>query len=170
MESSGISVILPNMIEFIPMLIAFIIVAIVLWKFGWPKFEGMLETRKNKIEEDLKESEAKRVEAEKLLEEYKTRLKDAEAHADEILKEAKAQGVEVGKSLREEAKKQADAATEKAAQTIEQRKKAAEHEIKMQAVEVAVTAMRKFLSNDLSDDEHRKIIEKYVNDAGSLKA
>lgn len=30
MESSGIQVILPNMIEFVPMLIAFIVVAIVL--------------------------------------------------------------------------------------------------------------------------------------------
>lgn len=130
----------------------------------------MLETRKNKIEKDLKESEEKRIEAEKLLEEYKTRLKDAEAHADEILKEAKAQGMEVGKSLRDEAKKQAEATADKAIQTIEQRKKAAEHEIKMQAVEVAITAMKKFLTDDLTEDEHRKIIEKYVNDAGSLKA
>ena len=42
-ESAGISAILPDMLEFIPMLVAFIILLIILGKFVWPKFEGMLE-------------------------------------------------------------------------------------------------------------------------------
>ena len=170
MENSGISVILPNMIEFIPMLIAFIIVAIVLWKFGWPKFEGMLEARKSKIEDDLKESESKRIEAEKLVEDYKKKLEEAEKQADEIIKEAKLSGSEIGKDIEESAKKQAESTTEKAKLTIEQQKKAAEQDIKTKSVDIAIAAVKKFVSKDMTDAEHRKLIEKYVKEAGSLKA
>lgn len=170
MESSGIQVILPNMIEFIPMLIAFIIVAIVLWKFGWPKFEGMLENRKSKIESDLKVSEEKRIEAEKIVEDYKKKLEDAENRADEILKEAKISSSEIGKKIEDDAKLQAKSTTEKALLSIEQQKKAAEHDIKVQAVDIAFSAVQKFVSNDMTDEQHRKLIEKYVNEAGSLKA
>ena len=55
-EKTGIAVILPDPIEFIPMLIAFLILAIVLGKFGWPKFEGMLEKREKTIADALEQS------------------------------------------------------------------------------------------------------------------
>ena len=56
-QEGGISAILPDMAEFIPMLIAFIILWIILAKFGWPMFAGMLEKRENTIREALKKSE-----------------------------------------------------------------------------------------------------------------
>lgn len=170
MESSGIQVVLPNMIEFIPMLIAFVIVAIVLYKFGWPKFEQMLEARKDKIEGALKESEEKRIEAEQLAQSYKEKLEEAQNQADEILKEAKLKGIEIGKKLEDDAKQQAEVTTQKAKLAIEQDRKAAEQSIKSQSVDVAIASIRKLLTDDLTDDQHRKIIEKYVNESGSLKA
>ena len=48
-SEGGIDAILPKMNEFIPMLVAFIILWIVLAKFGWPVFNGMLEKRENTI-------------------------------------------------------------------------------------------------------------------------
>ena len=170
MESSGIQVILPNMIEFIPMLIAFIIVAIVLWKFGWPKFEGMLEKRKNTIEDALKQSEENKVQSEKLLEEYNQKLVLAEKQADDIIQDAKQTGVQLGKNIEDAAKKQADMVAQKAQSAIEQKKKTAEYEIKEQAVDIALFAVKKFVSSDLTDEQHRKLIEKYVKEAGSLRA
>ena len=53
-EEGGISAILPKMDEFIPMLIAFVILWAILAKFGWPIFEGMLAKRENTIREGLK--------------------------------------------------------------------------------------------------------------------
>ena len=43
--------------EFIPMLVAFIILWIVLAKFGWPLFEGMLNKREETIKNSLEKSE-----------------------------------------------------------------------------------------------------------------
>ncbi len=71
-ESSGINAILPDPAEFVPMLIAFIILWIILAKFGWPMFEGMLEKRENTIREALKKSEEAQIESERVLAEYKS--------------------------------------------------------------------------------------------------
>ena len=67
----GIAAILPNMHEFIPMLVAFIILWIVLAKFGWPIFENMFEKRASTIRDDLQHAEDARMESQRLLEEYK---------------------------------------------------------------------------------------------------
>ena len=56
-QEGGIQAILPEMSEFIPMLVAFIILWIVLAKFGWPVFDKMLEKRANSIRDDLKNAE-----------------------------------------------------------------------------------------------------------------
>ena len=53
-ESGGISAILPNMTEFVPMLVCFIILLVVLGKLGWPKFAEMLEKRERTIKESLR--------------------------------------------------------------------------------------------------------------------
>ena len=66
-QEGGISAILPDMAEFIPMLIAFIILWIILAKFGWPMFAGMLEKRENTIREALKKSEEAQIESERWL-------------------------------------------------------------------------------------------------------
>ena len=71
-SSGGLSAILPDMAEFIPMLVIFILLWIVLAKFGWPKFEAMLEKREMTIKDSLEKSEQARVESERVLEEYKT--------------------------------------------------------------------------------------------------
>ena len=70
-EGSGVAAILPQMDEFIPMLVAFIILWIILAKFGWPLFEGMLVKRETTIKDALEQSENARVESERVLAEYK---------------------------------------------------------------------------------------------------
>ena len=59
------------------MLVIFILLWIVLAKFGWPKFEAMLEKREMTIKDSLEKSEQARVESERVLEEYKRQLEDA---------------------------------------------------------------------------------------------
>ena len=85
-SSGGLSAILPDMAEFIPMLVIFILLWIVLAKFGWPKFEAMLEKREMTIKDSLEKSEQARVESERVLEEYKRQLEDAKAQAAQIVR------------------------------------------------------------------------------------
>ena len=163
-SSGGLSAILPDMAEFIPMLVIFILLWIVLAKFGWPKFEAMLEKREMTIKDSLEKSEQARVESERVLEEYKRQLEDAKAQAAQIVADAKKTGEAVKADITVKAQ------SEKAHNAIEAEKKAAISELQGSVADLSVSVASRLIGEDLNDAEHRKIIERYVNEAGSFNA
>ena len=167
-ESSGIGAIMPQPVEFIPMLIAFIILCIILGKFGWPMFEKMLEKRENSIREALEKSEKAQVEAEKTLEEYKKQLESAKAESQEIVANARANAEALEIDLKKKAEASAEEIIAKAKVSIEAEKKAAISELQSSVADMTIDVASKLISSDLSDDEHRKIIENYIKEAGSF--
>ena len=169
-ESGGIGAILPNMVEFIPMLVIFIILLIVLGKFGWPMFEGVLTKRETAIKEALDKSEEARQESERLLEEYKKQLAEAKSQAQQIVADAKTTGEAVKADITAKAQAEADGMIEKARAAIEAEKRAAVSELQGSAADLSVAVAKRIIGEDLSDDDHRKIIERYVIEAGSFNA
>ena len=169
-EKTGVALILPDMVETIPMLIAFIILVIILAKFGWPMFEGMLEKRERTIAEALQKSEEARIEAERTLEEYKTQLADAKSQSAQIIAEAKETGEAVRADITKQAQEEAASMIEKAKAAIEAEKQAAMNELRTSVADLSVDVASRLVANDLSDDEHRQIIERYLNEAGSFHA
>ena len=59
---------------------------------------------------------------------------------------------------------------EKARGAIEAEKKAAIAELQSSVAETSIAVASKVIGADLSDDEHRQLIERYVNEAGSFNA
>ena len=169
-DKTGIAVILPDPIEFIPMLIAFLILAIVLGKFGWPKFEGMLEKREKTIADALEQSEKARQESERVLEEYKQQLADAKSQAAQIIAEAKQTGENTRAQLAKQAQDESAAMIEKARGAIEAEKNAALAELQGSIADISTQVCARLIGEDLTTDEHRKVIERYVNEAGSFNA
>ena len=169
-EKEGIAVLIPDMNEFVPMLVAFLLILIVLAKFGWPVVDNIVTKRGNTIREALKKSEEAQVEAERTLAEYKQELADAKAQAAQIVAEAKKTGDAVKADIEAKAQAEAAAMIEKAKQTIEAEKKAAVSDLQGSIADISVSVAERLIGQDLSDDEHRKIIERYVNEAGSFNA
>ena len=167
-EEGGISAILPDMLEFIPMLIAFIILWIILAKFGWPMFNGMLEKRENTIREALKQSEEAKIESERVLVEYKQHLAEAKAEAAKIVADARETGDAVKAEIQSKAQSEAADMIAKAKSTIEAEKKAAIAELQASIADTSVDVASKIIGQDLNDSEHRAIIERYVKEAGSF--
>ena len=145
-EAGGISAILPDMAEFIPMLVIFILLWIVLAKLGWPKFEAMLSKRETMIKDALEKSEEARIESERVLEEYRVQLAAAKAQSEATDMIAKARTA------------------------IEAEKKAAIAELQSSVADTSVAVAARLIGEDLSESEHRKMIERYVNEAGSFDA
>jgi len=169
-QKEGVAVIIPDMIETVPMLIAFIVLVIVLWKFGWPMFEGMLEKREKTIAEALKRSEEARIESERVLVEYQTQLADAKAQAAKIIADAKETGEALRADMAKQAQEESAAIIEKARVAIEAEKQTAMNELRSSVADLSVDVASRLISSDLSDDEHRQIIERYLNEAGSFHA
>lgn len=169
-EKEGLAVILPDMNEFIPMLIAFVILAFILAKFGWPMFEGMLEKREATIRDSLEKSEEARIESERVLAEYKQELENAKHQAATIVADAKKTGEAAKADITAAAQKEAADMIEKARIAIEAEKKAAIADLQSSVADTSIAVASKLFGSDLSDAEHRAIIERYVNEAGSFNA
>ena len=81
----------------------------VLAKFAFPRIQEALDKRANAIADNIEASERQREEADKLLDEYRERLKEAREQADDIIARARkasetaiAEAAEEGKAKREE--------------------------------------------------------------------
>ena len=169
-ETGGISAILPNMAEFIPMLVCFIILCVVLGKLGWPAFAAMLDKREKTIKDSLEKSEAARIESERMLEEYKQQLAEAKAQAAQIVADAKKTGDSVKADITFKAQEEAADMIAKAKAAIEAEKKAAIAELQGSVADTSIAVASRLIGTDLNDDEHRAIVERYVNEAGSFNA
>ena len=167
-QAGGIAQILPDMIEFIPMLVAFIILWIILAKFGWPMFNGMLEKRENTIREALKKSEEAQIESERVLAEYQQQLADAKSQSAQIIADARAVGEAVKADITAQAQTEAADMIAKAKAAIEAEKKAAVAELQSSIADTSVDVAARLLGQDLTEGEHRAIIERYVKEAGSF--
>lgn len=166
--AGGLSVILPNMLEFVPMLVAFIILWIILAKFGWPMFNGMLEKRENTIREALKKSEEAQIESERVLAEYKQQLADAKAQSTQIIADARAIGEAVKADITAQAQTEASDMIAKAKLAIEAEKKQAIADLQASIADTSVDVASRLIGQDLTEGEHRAIIERYVKEAGSF--
>ena len=166
----GASAIIPNPAEFIPALISFAIVFFVLSKFAWPAISAMLDKRAETIRESLERAESAKVEAERLLAEYKQTMAEARKEAGTILQQAK----QAAEATRSEAYAKAQAETDemiaKARGAIEGEKRAAIAELQASVADLSVAVAGKLIGAELSKDDHLKVIEKYVSEAGSLNA
>lgn len=132
------------------MTLVFLIVFIILWKWGFPAIVGMVNDRKAFIDESLRKAhEASeklaniQKEGESILQEARERqaaiLKEAAATRDSIVEAAQAKAREEGARLVADAKAQ-----------IEAEKKAAIGEIRSQVAELSVKVAEKILREKLS--------------------
>ncbi len=166
----GINILIPKMSEFIPALIAFIIIFVVFQRAFWPRCVGILEKREETIKNNLDEAEAAKIEAQRTLEEYKQQLVDARHEAANIIDEARHAGEQVKADIVTQAQAQADETVAKAKKSIEKEREAAAADLQASLADMSLMIAGRFIGEDLTDEDQRKLIEKYVNEAGVLDA
>ena len=88
----GASILIPKMAEFVPALIAFLIIWIVLAKIAWPKVLGMMDERSRRIQESLDEAER-----------TKKKAIEDRAASDELMTDARRQAADIVLAARQDA-------------------------------------------------------------------
>lgn len=169
-DYSGINAILPQMDEFIPMLVAFLILLAVLAKFGWPAFENVLKKREQVVREALEKSEEARIESARVLQEYRDQLAQARQEASTIVSEAKQAGEAVRAEMIEKAQADADTIVAKAREQIESERKAAVTGLQSSVADLTVAVTQRVIGESFTDADHRKLIERSIEQVGKLDA
>ena len=169
-DYSGINAILPQMDEFIPMLVAFLILLAVLAKFGWPAFENVLKKREQIVREALEKSEEARIESERVLRDYREQLAQARQEASTIVSEAKQSGEAMRAEMIEKAQADADSIVAKARDQIESERKAAVAGLQSSVADLTVAVAQRVIGESFTDADHRKLIERSIEEVGKLDA
>jgi F-type H+-transporting ATPase subunit b len=160
--------IIPLTSELLVSLVSFAVLFVVMWKFALPPITKMLDERADKIRESLQKAEETRVEAERLLDEYKAQLAEARLESNRVIE----QGRKIAESMKDEivakANEEREAILARAREEIQGEKRIALAELQASVADLSVAVAGRIIGSTLSASDHAALIEKYVAEVGSL--
>ena len=170
-SSNKAEILIPKMAEFIPALIAFLIIWVVLAKFAWPQILSMMDERGKRIQESLDEAETTKKKAIASRKEYDELVTDARRKSADIGLEARKDAEAERARIIEAAHKEAEDIIAKAHANAEDERNAIYAAAAASIADLSVSVASKIVGETLDQDgEQRRIIERYVKEAGSLNA
>jgi F-type H+-transporting ATPase subunit b len=154
----------PNVGLMIWTLLAFIVAMLVLRKYAWPAITSALDKRQRAIEESIDVAERTRTEAQELLQEYRERLREARAQADEIVARARKAGEVHERETLEKARVQREELMEQTRRDIEAETRRAIQEIRNEVADLTVMATEKVTRKSLDEADQRRLVEEALNE------
>jgi F-type H+-transporting ATPase subunit b len=136
--------------------LAFIFALLILRKFAWPAITQALDKRQRAIEESIDTAERARADAAELLEEYRQRLREARAQADEIVARARKAGEVHERESLEEARVRRDELLEQTRRDIEA--------IRAEVADLTIMATEKVTRKALDADDQRRLVEEALGE------
>ena len=133
-------------------LLSFLVVPFVLAKLGFPVIIGMVENRKQYIDESLKKAHEASERLANIQKEGETMLQEARQKQAQILKEAADTRDAIVAQAKEKAREEGNRLIAEAKSEIESQKQAAISEIRAQMAELSVKVAEKILRKELDSD------------------
>ncbi len=159
---SGADLLLPKPAEFIPALIAFLVIWLIMAKLAWPSILGMMEKRQQKIQDDLDSAEKSKAKAAAEAQSYEDKLVEANHKAEEIISAAKKEAEEERSQILAKAQHEASDIIAKAHGAVDSERRKATIELSSSVVDLSVEIASKIIGNDLTEDQQRRLAEKYL--------
>jgi F-type H+-transporting ATPase subunit b len=167
-ENTGMKLLMPNMAEFIPACVAFLIIWFLMAKFAWPMVLKMMEDRESKIQGDLDSAQQANAEAAAAKDAAKAKLDEAQLKANEIIAEAKHDAEVLRADMLAKAQEESQAIIAKAHDVIDAERTKAIAELSGQVVDLSVEIAGKVIGESLSVEQQRELAIKYLEEVGSL--
>lgn len=143
-----------------------VILFLIMKKFLYKPVRRMMEARQNAIDEQYKEADdAKRI-AEESRDEWQSKMQKAEDEANEILRGATENANRRGDAIIAEAKDKADGIVRNAENEAELERLKAQDDIKNDIVDISTALTEKLLSREITNDDHKALIDSFLNDLG----
>jgi F-type H+-transporting ATPase subunit b len=157
--SSGSFLITPNVGLMIWTLLLFGISMVVLARLAFPRISEALDRRQRAIEESIDAAEHTRQEADKLLADYRERLKEARQQAEDIIERARKAGETHERDAIEQAEARRNRLLEQTQRDIEAETRRAIDEIRREVADLTVMATEKLTRKTLTAEDQRVLVE-----------
>lgn len=169
MESLNLPAILtPDFGLFFWMLVAFLVVFFLLAKFGFPVITGMVQERKDFIDESLRKAHEASERLENIKQEGEAILQEAREKQAQIMKEAAETRDTIVQKAQEKAKDEGARLLSEAKVEIEAEKQNAIRDIRGQVAELSVLIAEKVLREKLdTETQQMELIDRLLNEVAS---
>lgn len=122
--------------------------------------------RERDINKDIDDAEQAKINAQKLEEENRKTLKETQDEVQKILDDAKIQARKQHEEIIHEANERANGMIETAQSEINSQKERALSDINNQVSELSVLIASKVLRKEISEQDQKPLVEKYLKEAG----
>jgi F-type H+-transporting ATPase subunit b len=158
-EESGNFLVSPSVGLMIWLLLAFGVTLLILRKYAFPAIGDALDRRQRAIEESIDAADRTRQEADALLAEYRQRLTDARAQADEIVARAERAGEVAKEESLAAAKAQREELLEQTKRDVEAETRRAIQDIRREVADLTVMATEKVTRKTLDESDQRRLVD-----------
>jgi len=159
LASSGSFLITPGLGLMIWTLVIFTATMLLLRRLAFPRIRDALDRRQKAIEDSIDTAERTREEAEKLLAEYRERLRDARGQAEEIVTRARRSAEEHEREAVEAARARGENLLEQSRRDIELATARALAEIRDEVTNLTILATEKVTRKTLDSADQRRLVE-----------
>lgn len=147
------------------MTLVFIIVFIILWKWGFPAIVKMVNDRKAYIDESLRKAHEANERLANIQKEGESILQEAREKQAQILREATASRDAIVEKAQEKAREEGSRLVAEARAQIESEKQNAIRDIRAQVAQLSVQIAEKVLRENLSaDNKQMELIDKLLDE------
>jgi F-type H+-transporting ATPase subunit b len=162
--SSGSFLVSPGLGLMIWTLVVFVFTMWVLSKLAFPRIQEALDRRANAIRESIEAAERQRQEADRLLDEYRQRLKEAREQADDIVARARKAAEAATAAAIAEGKERREELVAAARRDIEMETRRSLERIRKEVADLTVLATEKITRKALDSEDHKRLIEEALEE------
>lgn len=139
--------------------ISFILLVVILKRFAWKPLLAILDARRARIEEDLRQVAQSKAELARLQQEYGKRLAAIEDEARTKIQQAVLEGKRVAVEIQEQAREQGHALLRKTKDTVELEVAKAKVTLRDELISLTLSALERILQRTLDERTDRRLVE-----------
>ncbi|MBD5289173.1 MAG: F0F1 ATP synthase subunit B [Bacteroides sp.] len=147
------------------MFVAFLILFLVLAKWGWPVIIKNMDSRADKIDKGVEYAREAKQQLDSAREESRKYVEEAQAQQAEMLRDAAKMKTQIIEEAKKEASEEARKVMEAAKVSIEQSRKEAELQFRNEVSKFSINIAEKMMRSQLKDEEaQKKLVDKMLDE------
>jgi F-type H+-transporting ATPase subunit b len=162
-EGSSPSVFTGSWAESFWTLLWFALLLLVLWKLAWKPLLKALQARQDHIQKEIDDAEKTRKQAQQVLDEYRSKLADAERQGREIINQRVRQAQTDAKEVENQNRKQIEQMKIRFEADVEREKINAEDQLWRQAGEIVQQLGQEVFGKVLNDEDNQRLIQQAID-------
>ena len=166
-EAGGLTI---NFFWVIVSALNFLVFLAVIWRFAFRPLSGMLDARRGRIEQGLKDAEQARRERDSAEQERISVLVEARRGANDIVNRAQrvseeSRAVDIAATREELERLRANAATD-----IEAEKQRALHDLRAEVADLALVAAGRVVGETMTGERQRRLVEEFLRESAASES